>query len=490
MNARRGGGARGLRIPLGLLAAGLLAAMSAPCARAHEPLAALAAAFQDPLRSVPGVIVSGAILPGDGGPAPCPAQKDFALALTLGEALDLALCNNAQIQVSWANIKVHAAAVGEARAAYLPTLSGTLSRVNDQTRYPGAGIDANTVESHTAYASLSWRLFDFGGRDANRKGADLGLAAALSSHDAALQKALAEVVQAYFDGQSAKAAWQAKDQNETIARSTLDTAQRREARGAGAHSDTLQATTALARASLDKNRALGAYRKALSVLVYAAGLPAQTQVIVADDLVERPLQSAKDLNAWLEETQKRHPAIVAARAQLEAARYRVAATRSDGLPTLDFSANYFENGRPGQGLTPTRTRERTLGLVLTIPIFDGFSRTYKTRGAEARAEQSGAELQDSEHQILMEVVKAHADASAALDNLDASETLLAAAQDSLDVSKRKYEKGAADILEILNTQAALSDARQERIRCQAEWRSARLRLLANAGLMGRSAVTP
>ncbi|WP_162086228.1 TolC family protein [Sulfuriferula nivalis] len=65
-----------------------------------------------------------------------------------------------------------------------------------------------------------------------------------------------------------------------------------------------------------------------------------------------------------------------------------------------------------------------------------------------------------------------------------------AAQESLNSSKRKYEKGAADILEILNTQTALSDAQQEQIRCMAEWRSARLRLLASTGLMGRSAVNP
>jgi outer membrane protein len=122
-------------------------------------------------------------------------------------------------------------------------------------------------------------------------------------------------------------------------------------------------------------------------------------------------------------------------------------------------------------------------------LFDGFSRTYKIRGAEALAQQREAELQDAEHNTLMEVVKTHADAVASVQNLQASEKLLDAAQESLSVSQRRYEKGAADILEILNTQTALSDAQQERIRSLAEWRSARLRLLASAGMMGRQAVT-
>ena len=98
-------------------------------------------------------------------------------------------------------------------------------------------------------------------------------------------------------------------------------------------------------------------------------------------------------------------------------------------------------------------------------------------------------LQDTEQSILMDVVKAYADAVSSLRNIEASEALLKAAQEAMEVSERRYANGAADILEILNTQAALSNAEQERIRCLAEWRSARLRLLANAGLMGRSALS-
>jgi outer membrane protein len=88
----------------------------------------------------------------------------------------------------------------------------------------------------------------------------------------------------------------------------------------------------------------------------------------------------------------------------------------------------------------------------------------------------------------MEVVKAHADAESALQNLEASQTLLTAAQNALASSQRKFERGAADILEMLSTQSALADAQQERIRCLAEWHSSRLRLLATAGTLGRSAI--
>lgn len=450
----------------------------------------LTAPFADPLQTLPKIIESGVSLPGDSKPVTCPVTKDFSAPLTLAEAVDLALCNNPQIKAAWTSIKVQAAAVGEARAAYLPTLSGTTNYQITRTTNPGSSIAATTTDGQALSATLSWRLFDFGGREANRKSANSLLVSAIAQHDAVLQKILTDVIQAYFDAHTAQATFQAKEQNESIARNTLETAQRREARGAVSHGDVLQATTALAKASLEKNRAIGGYQKALSVLVYALGVPTKTQIVLADDLRDKLALESKSLEAWLEIAEKSHPAIQAARTQLESAKHKIIATRSDGLPTVDVSASYFQNGYPGQALTSTQSQVSSVGVSLSIPFFDGFSRTYKIRGAEAQAVQREAEVLDTEHNTLMEVVKAHADAAAALQNLQGSEKLLSAAQESLNTSQRKYEKGAADILEILTTQAALTDARQERIRSLSEWRSARLRLLASVGLMGREAGAP
>ena len=94
-----------------------------------------------------------------------------------------------------------------------------------------------------------------------------------------------------------------------------------------------------------------------------------------------------------------------------------------------------------------------------------------------------AALIDTERVTLTEIVKAYSDATAAVANLDESQHLMEAAQASQMSSSRRYESGAADILELLTAQATLADARQERVRCLADWRSARLRLLATSGVL-------
>nr|WP_284502686.1 MULTISPECIES: TolC family protein [unclassified Caballeronia] len=468
----------------------LLALGTTSVAQARDLVDVATTPFVDPLQANPSQLDAGKTLPGDASPYVCRSGSvNIPQPLTLSDALDLALCHNPQVQSAWATIKVQAAQVGVARAAYLPTLNAGVSKLNQKTVYPEAQFQVNSARNSTSqYATLTWRLLDFGGRGANRRSANALLDAALASHDAALQKNLADVIGAYFDAQTARANREAKETSEGIARQTLETAQKREARGAGAQSDTLQAKTALAKAGLETGRAIGGYEKSLSALVVAMGL--QTQVLGADKLtlgqdyadVENTLQQG--LQTWLTVAQELHPAIVAARARLESAKEKLTATRSEGLPTLDFTASEYINGRPDQGLSATRTHESVVGVTVTLPLFDGFGRTYKVRDAQAQIEVQEADLHTVENQVLGEVVKAHADAVSALRNLDSSRRLIDAAHDALENVRRKYDRGLVDILEMLSVQTALADAEQERVRALAEWRSARLRLLANAGTIG------
>ncbi len=445
--------------------------------------------FTDPLGANPAVIEKGVILPGDKGPISCAVPKDFSLPLALGEAVDLALCNNPQIKSTWANIKIQAGAVGEARAAYLPTLSGSINRTKDRIDYSDSRYPDSNVDRTTFQGGITWRLLDFGGRAANRQAANHLLAAALASHNAALQSALSDVIQAYFDAMTAKATLKAATEVKEIAKSTLNSAKVREGKGVASQSDRLRATTALAKAVLEQNRAQGNYRKALAVLGQIMGVPGNTVISMPAEIAENTGEISDDLNHWLEEAQKNHPAIIAAREQVKAAQNQVTVVRSAGLPTLNFSSYYYKNTRPGEAVTQTEAEENTVGIGITIPLFDGFSNTYKIRGAQAQVEQKQAALADTENRVALELVRAYADATSALQNLDASVNLLKAAEEALTVSQRRYDKGAADITEILNTQWTLSEGQQERIRCIAEWHSARLRLLASAGQMGRAAVT-
>ncbi|MDD2852097.1 MAG: TolC family protein [Desulfuromonadaceae bacterium] len=447
--------------------------------------------LSDPFQTMPDVVEKGVVLPGDKTRIPQANQKNFAMPLTLAEAIDLALSNNKKMRGAWADVKIQAGTLGQADANYLPSINASTNWTKDNIRYSDSRYVSTNANKYTFQASATWRMFDFGGRSAYRSAADKLLTAALASYDDSLQTAMGEVIKSYFDVMTTNASLKAKTKDEEIAQSTLQSAKEREARGTISRLDTLRATTALAKASLDKNRAMGDFQKALAVLAYHLGVPSDTELSLPQDLDENQggILERKELTLWLEEAQKSHPSIIAARKQLEASQLQVIVAKSAGLPAVNLSGNYYQNTRPGEAVTPTGAEETTLMVSLSIPLFDGFASTYKLRGAQAKVDKQEADLADTEQQVAMGIVKAYSDSISALRNLEASAKLLESAQSALAVSQRKYEKGAADITEVLNTQAALADAWNDRIRCLSEWHSSRLQLLTCAGRMGRYAVT-
>lgn len=348
---------------------------------------------------------------------------------------------------------------------------------------------AMTIDGHqvplTPGMSVSIEI-KTGSRSANNKAASKLLVSALAAHDASLQITMEGVIQAYFDAMTAQSLVIARIKMAGISERILAATKRREDRGVAPLSDTLQAETALAKALLNESRAQGDFNKALSLLVQAMGLAPGTALCLPQSLELYRTDELKNLENWLHDAAEKHPAIRQAHAKLAADKAKVTVARSEGFPSLDATAYISINGYPTQGLSSVDQTVKVAGVTLNVPIFDGFARTYKIQGAKAQAEQSEAQLQDMTNQVLTEVVKAHAAALTSLGTLKATERLMTAATQGLQSSLRRYERHAADILELLNSQSSLADAEQERIRAIAEWRSARLRLLANSGVLGRA----
>ena len=455
-------------------------------------------AESDILRAIPEQLKADNYLPEDRQIIVCDRSSarvptDILHALTISQAIDIAVCRNPQIQLAWGMIKEQAASVGEARAARYPTVSLSAGHTNDDTQYGGTNNPTTALHSNTLSATLNWRLWDAGASAARERAVNAQFSAALAGHDAELQRVINTVVANYFDAQYAHAEWLAKIKAEDIARQTLTSSQRRAASGLDSLTDTLQATSVLAKVLLEKERALGNYRKAMSILTYNLGLSLAYSDNIEDSVgldevvvpsIEKSVSLRKNLADWLDVAESHHPSLVMARAKLVAAQEKVKLTVAEGLPSLDLSANYYQNGRPNQGLSPTTSRERIVQLSITFPLFEGFSRKYKIQGANAQVSQREAELRDAELQVSMEVIKAYSDTISALNNLVAAQTLLQSTQNSLLSVQRKYERNANDIQQLLTVQNMLAEAELERIRCDAEWKSARLRLIASAGRFG------
>ena len=415
--------------------------------------------------------------------------------MMLWEAVERALCQNPKTREAWADVKARAAAVGAARAAYLPTVSGTWQGVRDDSAtdvHNRPELSSNSAATvHSESASLNWVLFDFGGRHAALKNASALLAAARATQDATLQEQFATATKDYYAAEAAQGALEAARNIEQMTARSLVAAQARVDRGAAPLTDALQAQTQHDEAVFNQTKAEGDAQTALGALASDMGLGPDAAIVVpavtATPLPDRNYDQS--IAQLIDEVKHTHPAVVAAQAQFEAARAKIAQARAEGLPRVSLVAKYARNNQPaslGLGVPtfPATGRDAYIGVQVTIPLFEGFGRHYQVRQAEAEAEHAQDAVDQATQQVALDVWTNWQALRTATQNAAHSQTTLDNAQLAFDAAQHRYDHGVGNILELLSTQTALANAQQRHVQALADWHTAKLQLAAKLGRLG------
>lgn len=421
--------------------------------------------------------------------------NSLPVPLTLPAAVDRALCASPKTRSAWLAIKSAAAVVGQSTAAYLPTL--TASAQYNRQHYDTRVADEPDLQSgfassvNTESVSLSWVLYDFGGRAASLKGSRALLAAARATETFVLQSTFSNAAKDYYAAQAALAKVESAGRFKVTARQSLDAATARVSKGVAPITDQLQTDTALAQTIYDLAKAESDYRTALGTLAIDMGsepdeplrLPGMDGGVLPDT------EFVRAVHELVEEAQRTHPSVAAAEAQWQAALAKVSAVRAQGLPTVSLQAEADRSNQPisaslGQPEFPAVTHNNYVGVKVTIPLFEGFDREYLIRQAQADARQQEQSLRDTQQQIALGVWSSFETLQAATENLHNTDAILQSAQRAFDAIQHRYSAGVGSILEVLSVQKNLATAEQQRIQAQLDWRTARLQLAASLGQLG------
>ena len=138
--------------------------------------------------------------------------------------------------------------------------------------------------------------------------------------------------------------------------------------------------------------------------------------------------------------------------------------------------SYYRNGRPTQSLTSSRSNERTAGVTLTIPLFEGFSSTYRIQNAEASRQAAHIELDAARMQSDQELLNAYTQAQAGIGMLNAAFKLYETTQQLVQSNEKLFQHGVLDAVEMNRGLLDLQTANLELTKAQAQWLRAKLHL--------------
>jgi TolC family type I secretion outer membrane protein len=395
--------------------------------------------------------------------------------LTFPAAVNFALCRNPQTRAAWAAAHQQAAALGSAESAWLPTISAT----GAETRNYGEHADVNgnivsTPQNTTdAVATLSWTLYDFGGRGGRIQSARSLLDAAAYTANSAVQQVVLSVVQAYYGSVAADALLASAKITEQVTGRSLEIARALASGGVGSLGDVLQAETAHEQAILARVQADQAAKSARGTLSVTLGLTAEEAFGLDADPVPKEVPALSSRMADLmAEAARQRPDLKAAQAQRDAAEANITVARATGRPSISLGALHSFTDTPG---VPNQNYNQ-IGITVTVPIFSGFKVLYDVRQAQAALQSQDINLEQVGLSVTLDVWNGYYALDSSNQQLGVTADLVTTSDNNLQVALGRYQAGLGSILDVLTAQTAAATARQLRINAELGWRVARAQL--------------
>ncbi|WP_296895477.1 TolC family protein [Thiobacillus sp.] len=432
------------------------------------PLWTRAAAFDLPER--PGTFW----LQPDGLPVPAATPTGVVRFASLAALTDHALRERAETRAAWLGIQAEAARLDAASAANWPTLTGQLNFTQSRA-LSSSGATVPTLNRYGPSLSLAYVLVDFGARAASIDAQRYQLIASLLTGNRTLQDTVAEVEAAYFALLAARAQVTAQIQQETALRASLDAVDARLRGGLASRADQLRARAALVEAELARQAAERDRAKAEAALKQAAGI-AQTQTLELDwqAVPPDPLATTILLADLLQEAQRNRPDLQALQAAATSARFEAERARAARWPSLSLAANTGRTLFLDSDRSPSTTY--SVGVNVTMPLFDGGRLAAQARAAARDAERLQADAEAQRSQVALAVADAYYDVRQAQVQREGVGAQFDSASESAQAAEARYKTGVGSLLEWLTAQADLARARQAQAQADSDWLAAFSRL--------------
>lgn len=383
----------------------------------------------------------------------------FKRAVSLAQLTTFALSHNPSTQVAYYNLEASADGLGVADSGYLPSISLSSSASRSQQNST-AGFSIPTLNSDSTSLSLSYVLLDFGAREAQRKAAKAQIILSGIENNSALQSVAMSVTENYYQLIGEEALVRAYSQTLKEDANSLASSIIKDKSGLATITDVLQAKAALSQIQAELIATKAQVVSDRGALSESCGLPVTDRIpIHAMRTSVLPPKMTPDVQSVIRYAIQHNNAVASDSAKVLSDRANIMADKAAGMPTLSLGVNggyRFQNQ-----LSPSRNW--SIGVTLTVPIFSGFKHSYTV--SEARADEKSAEasLNAEAQSTSLTVYQDYQTVIGARQAARAAQAAVISADASLKAIKAQYKVGLATMLDVLTAQAALTNARQTQI---------------------------
>ena len=399
-------------------------------------------------------------------PAAAQSAAPSDAPLTLQAVLDQARANSQQFRSAQLVSDLAAEDKKQARAALLPSVSGFSQYIYTQPNGTPSGVwvpnDGPRV--YATYLNVHGDVFSLA-KWSEFRSTTAAEAVARAKADVAARGLVATIVQNYYGLVAAQRKLASAQQSLREVQQFLDVTQKQESGGEVAHSDVVKARIQVSQRTRDAQEAELAVLKSrlgLSVLIFP---DFRDTFSVVDDLQAiTPLMPLTELKAT---AATNSPDLRVAQASVLQETLGAGVARGAVLPTLSFDYFYGINANEfATHSTPTPENPSGVNLLgsvaqiqLNVPLWNWGAAQSKLKQAHLRVQSAKSDLTLAQRQLQASIATFHREAEIARDQVASLRESLDLSTESLRLTLLRYQAGEVSVLEVVDAQTTLIQAR-------------------------------
>lgn len=401
-----------------------------------------------------------------------------AQAQSLEQALAQAYANNPTIGAQRARLRAVDEGVPQALSGYRPTARVTagISRSMGESKFDG-GSTGSESNAKSVGVTATQPIYDATVAPAVRRAERL-VEAQRATLIASEQSVLLAAAQAYLDIVQNQAILQLQTNNEQVLRRQLDAARDRFRVGEYTRTDVSQSESRLSAAIASKISAEGTLRASRATYERLVGA-APGELKAPKPAFRLP----KNLDELVELARANNPNVLSASYTEAAQREAVDQQYGRLLPSVNLSASGTRTYDPGRssGVELNRSDSAQVTAQVTIPLYQAGQPEALVREAKQTANQARLQIEESRRQVTESAVSAWQALQTARASIESYTAQIKAAQIALEGVRQEAQVGSRTVLDVLNQEQELLNARVFLVRAQHDEMVAAFNVLASSG---------
>nr|WP_307728460.1 TolC family outer membrane protein [Massilia solisilvae] len=187
---------------------------------------------------------------------------------------------------------------------------------------------------------------------------------------------------------------------------------------------------------------------------------------------------------WQQLARERNHELAAARLTVENARLEIVKNKAGHYPRVDFIASYSKGDSESLNTYTQNTVNRSLGVQVSIPIYQGGAINAATRQAAANYERAKADLDARTNKIMVDLRKAHSVVQSSVHKVEALVKAVESSKELMKATEQSIKGGVRINLDLLNAQQQLFTSQRDLAQARYTYLLGLLRLSAAAGTIG------